>query len=81
MAKIETIPPSRADGKLEEAYDGIASKSATVANILQVQSLDPEGLEAHYGLYRSLMFGKSPLSRVQRELIAVAVSQANACRY
>jgi uncharacterized peroxidase-related enzyme len=32
-------------------------------------------------LYISVMFGKSPLSRAQREMIAVVVSSANQCDY
>jgi alkylhydroperoxidase family enzyme len=31
--------------------------------------------------YGSLMFGESPLSRSQREMIAVVTSQANECVY
>ena len=32
-------------------------------------------------LYQSLMFGKSPLERYQREMMAVVVSSANECEY
>ena len=35
----------------------------------------------HYDLYRELMYGPGPLSRTQREMIAVTVSGLNACRY
>ena len=38
-------------------------------------------MEHHYDLYRHLMAGPSPLSRVQREMIAVAVSVENDCFY
>ncbi|HET7855940.1 MAG TPA: carboxymuconolactone decarboxylase family protein, partial [Gaiellaceae bacterium] len=33
------------------------------------------------GFYRMIMFGDSPLSRAEREAIAVAVSAANDCFY
>lgn len=52
-----------------------------MANILASHSLNPAALEAHLGLYRTIMFGESPLSRVEREAIAVAVSAANDCHY
>ena len=52
-----------------------------LAHILAVQSLHPEGLESHRAHYRSIMFGKSPLSRAERESIAVVVSAANDCFY
>ena len=32
-------------------------------------------------LYIALMFGESPLTRAQRELLAVVVSRSNDCRY
>jgi uncharacterized peroxidase-related enzyme len=47
----------------------------------QIQSLHPEGLAAHMNLYKAIMFGRSPLKRYQREMIAVVVSAANKCAY
>mgnify|MGYP000682893523 CR=1 FL=1 len=35
----------------------------------------------HYALYRTSMFGPSPLTRVEREAIAVVVSATNDCFY
>jgi alkylhydroperoxidase family enzyme len=52
-----------------------------MANILASHSLNAAALEAHLRLYRTIMFGDSPLSRVEREAIAVAVSAANDCFY
>ena len=52
-----------------------------LAHILAVQSLHPEGLAAHRAHYRAIMFGKSPLSRAEREAIAVVVSAVNDCFY
>jgi alkylhydroperoxidase family enzyme len=50
-------------------------------HILASHSLNPEALTAHMALYRTIMFGESPLSRPEREAIAVAVSAANDCHY
>lgn len=80
-AWIRIIPPAEADGTLAEAYAEIAGRSGSVANILGCQSLHPEALRDHYALYRTLMFGRGALSRVERESIAVVVSAANGCRY
>jgi alkylhydroperoxidase family enzyme len=52
-----------------------------LAHILAIQSLHPDGLAAHRTHYRAIMFGKSPLSRVERESIAVVVSAVNDCFY
>lgn len=80
-AWIDTVSPSEAEGPLAETYEWIGGRSGWVANILRCQSLHPEGLKDHYGLYRTLMFGKGSLSRAERESIAVVVSAANGCRY
>jgi len=47
----------------------------------KVHSVSPEAMTAHLDLYRRLMFGRSELSRREREAIAVAVSATNACHY
>ena len=50
-------------------------------NILAIHSLNPPSLLGHYTLYRTLMYDRSPLSRIERESIAVAVSVRNECHY
>lgn len=51
------------------------------AHILSSHSLNPTALRAHLGLYRTIMFGDSPLTRAEREAMAVAVSAVNDCHY
>jgi Carboxymuconolactone decarboxylase family len=51
-----------------------------MANILASHSLNTAALDAHVNLYWTIMFGDSPLSRAEREAIAVAVSAANDAR-
>lgn len=81
MAWIQTIDEDDADGRLAELYGVLAEPGGGVDNILKIHSLAPRSLEDHYRLYRNLMYGRSPLSRAQREMIAVAVSAANRCHY
>ncbi|MDH3591428.1 MAG: carboxymuconolactone decarboxylase family protein [Planctomycetota bacterium] len=50
-------------------------------NILQIHGVSPDAMQAHLDLYLALMRRPGPLSRVQRERIAVAVSEANGCEY
>lgn len=52
-----------------------------VAHVLKVHSLNPDVLEAHLNLYKKIMFGKSNLSRKQREMTATVVSNINKCHY
>lgn len=50
-------------------------------NILRIHGVHSRTMRQHYDLYKQLMYGKGPLSRIQREMIAVVVSAANKCRY
>jgi len=52
-----------------------------VANVFVAEGLDPEVLSHHVDLYTDLMIGPGPLSRDERELIAVVVSAANKSEY
>lgn len=81
MAFIETTPPERATGRLERIYSQALQRAGRVYRILQLQSANPATLAASLGLYQAIMFGESPLSRVEREAIAVTVSRANDCFY
>ena len=50
-------------------------------NILRIHGIHPRTMRQHYDLYLELMRGPSPLSRIQREMIAVVASAANRCHY
>jgi len=50
-------------------------------HIIRIHGVHPRSMRQHYDLYLELMRGPSPLSRIQREMIAVAVSAANHCHY
>jgi uncharacterized peroxidase-related enzyme len=81
MSWIKEIEVSEADGKLAEMYAQLLKQRGKVSNILKVHSLNPAALEGHLELYMTLMFGKSGLSRLEREAIAVVVSASNDCAY
>ena len=81
MAYIHTIDPAESDGLLKRLYDAAISRAGRVWNVVRLMSVNPRAMEASMDLYRTLMFGASPLSRAQREMIAVVVSRANNCHY
>jgi uncharacterized peroxidase-related enzyme len=81
MSWIDEIDVGDAAGKLQEMYAELVRKRGKVSNILKVHSLNPEALGNHLDLYMTLMFGKSGLSRLEREAIGVVVSAANDCAY
>ncbi len=57
------------------------AEGARVSTTLASHSLNREALRGHLALYRAIMFGASPLSRAEREAIAVVVSAGNDCPY
>ena len=81
MAWIRMVPEEEADGELRRWYERLLEPWGGVDHILKIHSLSPDSLGAHFELYRTLMRGRSPLSRVQREMIAVTVSALNGCHY
>ena len=81
MAYIETIPPDDADGPLADIYREATERAGKVWQILRLQSCNPAVLKAFVGLYAAVMHAPSPLSRVEREAVAVVVSRANDCFY
>ncbi|MBI3520393.1 MAG: peroxidase-related enzyme [Bacteroidetes bacterium] len=81
MAFIQIIEHLEAEGHLKEIYDSLFEKRGKIAEVHKIQSLNPETIVKHMDLYLSIMFGKSPLSRAQREMMAVIVSMANGCVY
>ena len=81
MAWIKVIGENEAVGNLKQQYEKLATPSGEVDNILKIHSLNPSSLRGHYDFYKTLMRGKSDLSRTQREMIAVTVSALNHCVY
>ncbi len=81
MSWIRVVPPDRADAELSAAYSDLVRERGRISNILQVHSLRPAAMRRHLDLYMDLMFAPGGLSRRQRELVAVVVSQQNSCGY
>jgi uncharacterized peroxidase-related enzyme len=81
MSWIKEIEVNEAEGKLADLYVELLKKRGKVSNILSVHSLNPDAMGNHLDLYMTLMFGKSGLSRMEREAIAVVVSANNECEY
>ena len=50
-------------------------------NILRIHGVHSRTMRQHFDLYRELMYSRGPLTREQREMIAVVVSSVNDCHY
>ncbi len=81
MTYIKVIQHEEAEGRLKEIYDDLVKKRGKLAEVHKIQSLNPESIMNHMDLYMTVMFGKSPLKRYQREMMAVIVSVNNNCEY
>jgi len=81
MAYIRLIPEEEAEGRLALLYEQARKRAGKVFQIVQCMSLAPHQLQASIALYRAILFGESPLTRAQREMVAVVVSKANGCHY
>src|SRR4051794_16842859 len=74
-----------AQGKLSEPMQAYFAKCEEklgfVPNVLKAYAFDNAKLEAFVGMYNDLMLAPSGLSKLEREMIAVAVSAQNRCYY
>jgi alkylhydroperoxidase family enzyme len=81
MAWIAEIDEREAKGSLKDQYSKLKEPWGGIDNILKIHSLNPKSLAAHVQLYKTVMFGKSPIPRIDREMIALVVSSINQCHY
>ena len=81
MALIEVIDYEASTGELKEVYDNLIASRGKIAEVHKIQSLNPKSIVNHMDLYMTLMYGKSNLKRVVREMLGVVVSRANQCYY
>jgi uncharacterized peroxidase-related enzyme len=72
-------------GELSPAMEGYFAKCQEklgfVPNVLEAYAFDNAKLEAFAAMYNDLMLAPSGLSKLEREMIAVAVSSHNKCYY
>jgi alkylhydroperoxidase family enzyme len=78
---IRQIPVSEATGLLRRQFDHAMARAGRVWHIVHVMSLNPQAMRDSIAFYRTIMMGESPLSRVQRELLATVVSAELQCHY
>jgi uncharacterized peroxidase-related enzyme len=81
VSYLRLIDEDEATGELRREYDAALRRAGKVFNIVKAMSLRPRVLRSAMALYRDVMFGRSELSRAERELLAVVVSCANDCHY
>lgn len=77
MPRMTTIEPANATGHVKEVFEG-PLKGKTF-NIFKTMAHSPAALDAYLGLSGAL--GKGVLNGKEREVIQLAIGQANNCDY
>jgi len=78
MGRLRQVSESEAKGKAAKLYEGIKEKMGRVPNVHQAMAVNPGFLEAMLKLAAAA--GKG-LDMKTKELINIAVSSVNNCRY
>jgi uncharacterized peroxidase-related enzyme len=66
---------------MQAYFQKCQDKLGFIPNVLAAYAFDMAKLEAFVAMYNDLMLGPSGLSKLEREMIAVAVSSQNRCYY
>ena len=75
------LPPAQLSPAMEAYFKKCEEKLGFVPNVLLAYAFDNAKLEAFAAFYNDLMLSPSGLSKLEREMIAVAVSSQNRCYY
>lgn len=81
MPYIHQISDEEATGGVKRELDKAHKRAGRVWNIVRIMTPNPEAMRSSISFYSAIMHGKSPLSRAQREMLAVVVSKVNECHY
>jgi uncharacterized peroxidase-related enzyme len=75
------LTPAELSPAMAAYFDKCRDKIGYVPNVLAAYAFDNAKLEAFAAFYNDLMLAPSGLSKLEREMIAVAVSSENKCFY
>ncbi|MCI0424820.1 MAG: carboxymuconolactone decarboxylase family protein [Actinobacteria bacterium] len=81
MPHIHVFDYDETAGLARAEYDAALRRAGRIWNIVSVQGHLPEVMRDSIRLYSSIMYGQSPLTRAQREMLAVVTSTVNECHY
>ena len=75
------LPQGELSPEMRAYFAKCEEKIGFVPNVLRAYAHDNQKLEAFAAFYNDLMLAPSGLSKLEREMIAVAVSSRNRCAY
>jgi uncharacterized peroxidase-related enzyme len=76
-----SLPEAQRSPSVAAYFKKCEEKLGFIPNVLKAYAFDMTKLEAFVAMYNDLMLGPSMLSKLEREMIAVAVSSQNRCYY
>ena len=75
------LPMAKLSPAMAAYFKKCQDKLGFIPNVLVAYAFDMAKLETFVAMYNDLMLGESGLSKLEREMIAVAVSSQNRCYY
>jgi uncharacterized peroxidase-related enzyme len=75
------LPAGKLSPAMAAYFKKCQDRLGFVPNVLAAYAFDSAKLEAFVAMYNDLMLGESGLSKLEREMVAVAVSSQNRCYY
>ncbi|QDY99940.1 peroxidase-related enzyme [Nitratireductor mangrovi] len=81
VTALDLAPSGELSPETRAYFDKCQEKLGLVPNVLLSYAFDEKKLRAFTDMYNDLMLGDSGLSKLEREMIAVAVSSVNHCFY
>lgn len=81
MPYIKQVADNEATGAVKRELNKARKRAGRVWNIVRIMTPNAEAMRTSMSFYSALMHGESPLTNVQREMLAVVVSQTNDCHY
>ncbi len=78
---LDLAEPAALDDDIKKYFDKCQEKLGLVPNVLRAYAFNQDKLRNFMNFYNELMLGDSGLSKLEREMIAVAVSAVNQCFY
>jgi uncharacterized peroxidase-related enzyme len=76
-----SLKPAKLTPEMQAYFDKCTEKLGFIPNVLQAYAFDMTKLGVFVAMYNDLMLAPSGLSKLEREMIAVAVSSHNRCYY
>lgn len=81
MPYIHILSDDEASGPTKRELEQAYQRAGRVWNIVRIMTQNGHVMRESMHLYGAIMFGESPLSRMQREMLATVTSSINHCVY